>query len=1379
MLPKFIDVLRNRITPALIGVLGLALARAAELHPDFIADTLQLADGLPVNSATAVRFGPQGFLWIATRDGLVRYDGLKISVYRSDTHPGLPSNRLIDLTVDGDGVLWLFAETGQLGRVENGHVMPLGIDPGAVMAHRLDIHDRLWLATERGIFVARQGRLASICPFDRPIRVNDLAPLTDGGAVLATDAAGLLHCHDGRLSPIAFKPGDYEPVLAVVEHAQAVWIVDNTGLYRFDQAGTQLLRQWSNEDRAMMPGTRLHAAGERLWVRAGKTLYEIASDSVRVVAPRIDRTSALPRPVHADALGQVWQAHGNTLYLDEKPVLSIPAPINDLAIAANGSLWLATEREGVINLRQRIGDVFRQQPLLANANLYTVMASPSSPERLWTAGIGTGLIELIDGSARQFPIDGMYGPEQVIWTILEDRDGHLWIGGVSLCRIPSGNTCDQTGLPDELTASNAPVTPQVHKVYLLMQDATGTIWIGGDAGLYHYRDGRTQRVENSPANVRVGRERPDGSIWFSSYADGLYLWRNGHLRRVAGEIASPLIRSLYEDEAGVVWAGTEGQGLLRLSIDTSGQIIDQRRYGPEQGLWDHIIHYIGEDRRGRLWMNSNRGIFWVEREALNQYNFEPGQTLPVVGYTEAAGLANREGNGGVHQAGLMLPNGTLWLPGQGGLIRIDTDRIDRNPAIPRPVIELARAGTDPLFPQPAAIRLEKHQRNLSVTYTAALFDHVERASFRYRLAGFEDSWHDANNRREAIYTNLPAGDFQFEVMARSADGVWSDAPARLSVSIAPRFHEQKGFLPALALILIGLIFSSYRWRVRRLYRRARWLEAQVAERTRDLQEEQQTTRHALAKVASQADRLRELDQAKSRFFTNLSHELRTPLTLIIGPASEVIRRLPELDPEQTAEQMRAIRDNGERLLELVNQIQALSRLEAGHRPLKTAPGDLIADCRSILARFSAMAEQRRIRLKGPPADASCQTLFDADALDKILANLLGNALRHAPQDSLITLALERITGGVIIRVADQGPGIPQDRLDRVFERFYTAAHEGVGSGIGLALARELARLHGGDLSVENASQGGCIFSLVLPLTVEHWQAGSVVSLDTLAALADASKASTLPIEQRTTILVVEDQPEVRRFVANCLAPEYRVIEAQDGQSGLAKAHRDLPDLIVSDIMMPGLDGMALSRRLAADPVTSSIPVILLTARTELDDEIEGLRAGAIDYITKPFAPELLIARVRRLLGYARRLRGQIRAERLDRVRQDQNVQDQNLLDRPAMKRDDIPGRVEGLILDRLDDENLNVQTLAQAMHVSRSQLKRLMHDHGLPPPSVFIRSIRLREAATLLRHGRGNVSEVAYAVGFASLSHFSRCFREQFGAAPTTWITLHRDTTST
>lgn len=1129
-----------------------------------------------------------------------------------------------------------------------------------------------------------------------------------------------------------------------------------------------------------MPGSRLQSAGERLWVRAGKVLYEIVGDTVRLVAPRGDRTSALPRPVHMDADGHAWQAHGRGLYLDGVPVLTLPDPINDLAVAADGSLWLATGRDGVIHLRRRIGAVFRNQALLADANLYTVVGSSASNERLWTAGIGTGLIELSgglmgggvpsEGLVRRFPVHGMYGQEQVIWAVLEDRDGAVWIGGLSLCRIPSGNTCDRSGLPGELTTASTPAVPRVSMIRLLMQDAAGTVWIGGDGGLFRYRynnrDGGSLRVENSPAGVRVGLERPDGGIWFGTNGGGLYLWRNGGLRKVAGEIASTLLRSLYEDNDGVLWVGTEDQGLLRLVIDDAARVVDQRRYGPEHGLWDHVIHYIGEDRRGRLWMNSNRGIFWIEREALNAFAFQPGELLPVVGYTETNGLVNREGNGGVHHAGLMMPDGTLWLPGQGGLIRIDTGRIERNSAIPRPVIERARAGTDPPLQQPAAITLGRGQRDLSVTYTAALFDHVDRVRFRYRLTGFESIWREAGNRREAFYTNLPAGEFQFEVMARSADGIWSETPARLSVSVAPKFHEQAWFMPSLAVVLLGLGFSSYRWRLRNLRRRARCLEAQVTERTRNLHDEQQATRQALAKVASQADRLRELDRAKSRFFTNLSHELRTPLTLIVGPAGEVIRRLPELNPEQTAEQMLAIRDNGERLLELVNQIQALSRLEAGYRPLKTASGDLADDCRGVLARFAAMADQRRIRLIGPPSDAACHGEFDADAIDKILANLLGNALRHAPEGSHVTLTLERITGGVILRVADEGPGIPPDRLDRIFERFYTAEHEGTGSGIGLALARELARLHGGDLSVGNAPQGGSIFSLVLPLTIALWQTGNGAPRAAPEARTGQRESPGLPEEQRTTLLVVEDQPEVRRFVAGCLGSGYRILEAEDGRTGLAIAHRDLPDLIISDIMMPDLDGVELSRRLAADPVTSSIPVILLTARTEIEDELEGLRAGAIDYITKPFAPDLLIARVRRLLGFAHRLRGQIRAERRDRIRLTPFAADQ----------DDLSTRLERVILDRLDDESLDVQALAGAIHVSRSQLKRLMHGAGLPPPSALIRSIRLREAARLLQYGRGNVSEVAYAVGFASLSHFSRCFREEFGAAPTTWITQHRDT---
>ena len=1356
----------SSVVAALAVVVFLVAGAAAEVHPDYVTRSLTVTDGLPVNATNAVRIGPQGYLWIATWDGLARYDGVRIERYRTDTHPELPSNRLIDLAVDADGVLWLFAENQRIGRLREGRMRPLEEETeqaiGAVLAHRLDQHGQLWLGTSRGVFVGRDGALEPLCHVDESVRIQDLAPGPEQTALLATADSGLLRCDAGgveSVSPLREAP----PTMASVHyHAGSIRVIDREGVHLLDDGRRHTLRAWSQTERAGLTWGRIEEAAGRLWARTPDGIFSLDDQAVEPVLPADSVNDWIPGFSRAGKDGRVWLAHGRRVFLDEEPVAGFEHKINGIELAEDGTVWLATNGGGVVQLKRRIARVFADLLPTNGRNLYAVAPSPTHPGRIWLGGMRSGLMMIEAGHIRHYPDTGLNADDGSIWTILQDREGRIWHGGTLLCRRLPDHSCDLEGLPPELVATEGPG----REIRLLMQDRSGSIWIGAGVGLYRHEDGLTHRIEAAPtATIRTGLERNDGSIWFGSNGAGLFLWRKGQLYPVSGNSDSRLlIRSLHEDDGGVLWVGTEDRGLLRLEIDDSSGhgapvVTGQRQFGPRHGLWDNVIHYVGEDARGRLWMNSNRGIFWIERERLDQYRSGSGERLPVVGYGEADGLLSREGNGGAHNSGLLDGNGGLWLPGQAGLVHIDTSRVERDERSAQVVIESARLGNGEHRIQPAEIRLPTDRRDLSVRYGAALFRHGERARFRYRLNGYDD-WNDAEGRREAFYTNLPAGDYQFEVIAASVDGVWSDSPATMRVLVAARYYEQTWFLIAVFLVLILLGMAAWRWRLASIQAQAIQLRHQVDARTADLHREQQATEEALTEVARQAEKLRELDTAKSRFFTNLSHELRTPLTLIVGPADHTLNRLQSMDPKQIEKRLRAIRDNGERLLDLVNQIQELSRLEAGYRPLQTSGGDLAALCRELQARFAPSASQRNVRLNGPSPEATCVCVFDHDAIDKILGNLLVNAIRHSPDGSQVTLCLRKVTGGAVLSVADEGPGIPADRIDKVFDRFFTADHEGAGSGIGLALARELAHLHGGDLSVESEIGQGTVFRLVLPLDIEVWKAGPSGTVESSPDRAAASHAAALPEDERTTVLVVEDETGVRDFLIECLEADYRVLAADNGRTGLETARRELPDLIISDIMMPELDGVEMARQLASDPITRALPVILLTARTAPDDELEGLESGAVDYLTKPFSPEILNARIRRMLGFARRLREQARIERADRARIAETDPDQA----------DLPTRLEQLVLTRLDDERLEVQTLAEALHMSRSRLKRAMKEAELPPPATYIRNLRLREAAGLLQRRRGNISEVAYAVGFASVSHFSRRFREHFGVAPSEYV---------
>jgi signal transduction histidine kinase/ligand-binding sensor domain-containing protein/CheY-like chemotaxis protein len=1360
--------LRNWASLAVVAVAAPLSAAEPWLHGGYALQRFDVEHGLPVDTTTGVRFDAEGFLWVSTFDGLVRYDGTRFESFRSASEPGLPGNRLIDQVRDGDGALWWRSALGVTGRWHRGRFEALEEAAelvGRVDALEVDGEGRVWLAGARGVARHSSEGLVAVCATSADLELRAFWPLPPAGALLATSRQGALLCDGGGVRPVAGAPSLSTAVDAVHAQDGSLWTASAGEVYRLDG------RRWTRLP-LLAPGGGLPSGGGAptviasfftddqgtLWAATNHGLGLVGDAGVELFAPPRPANARIRRPVQHDGEGTRWLAHGTELYRGSELVVRLTRPISGFELGPEASVWIATEAEGLLRLRRRIGEVFLRASELREANLYAVAASPSDPEGIWVGGLRGGLFRLRVAVGIAEPVHLL----EPIWSILEDSRGRLWLGGTELCPLIDGR-CDASLLAPGMEA----FAGRDLNVRLLLEDREGSVWIGSAAGLHRLAgDGRFETVAEAGAPVvRVGVERADGSLWFDTNGGGLLVWRDGRLAPPQGaeRLPSPLVRSLHEDAAGTLWVGTEDRGLLRLET-ADDAIIDLRVLGPVDGLWDDVIHAIVEDAGGRLWMNSNRGIFWVERRAVDAYPPRIGDPLPVVGYTEEDGLLHREGNGGSQSSSLLDQRGHIWFPGQGGLVRIDPATLSTDLRGPQVVIERA-VTPGGVLQRPQALMLPARRRELAVHLAAPTYRHPERARFRYRLLGFDAAWIEAGNRRDAFYTNLPPGQYRFEALAADAYGRWGPA-AGLEVTAPPRTWERPWFQAAALALLVGVGLAGYRRSVHALAARAARLQELVDERTRELRHEKETTEAALATVAEQARRLAELDAAKSRFFTNLSHELRTPLTLILGPAEQALAEAP---PAPVRERLTSIRRNAERLLELVGQLLALSRLEAGAYPLELRRSDLAALCRELLARFTSLAEQRGVSLVGPGPEQRCAANLDADTLDKIVSNLVANALAHAPAGTTVSVDLRRVAGGVVLTVTDQGAGIPPELQGKVFERFYTGRHEGGGAGIGLALARELAHLHGGDLSLRSVIAQGSTFELVLPLVVEEWEEDPTTALGPPSfeqpsrPVAVAPRTGEGADEDHTTVLVVEDDTELRSFVADCLASRFRVLEAADGEDGLARARAELPDVVVSDLMMPRLDGLGLVRGLAADPASQAIPVILLTARAGQENELAGLAAGAVDYLVKPFAPEILLARVERLLSFARRLREQLRQQRAVEAEAAGEVRS------PAPL-----ARIEAVLQRDLGDPELDVENLARAAYVSRSQLKRLLEAAGQPPPSVLIRERRLEEAARLLAAGRGTVTEVAYATGFASLSHFARRFRERFGQAPSDYVEAHR-----
>lgn len=525
---------------------------------------------------------------------------------------------------------------------------------------------------------------------------------------------------------------------------------------------------------------------------------------------------------------------------------------------------------------------------------------------------------------------------------------------------------------------------------------------------------------------------------------------------------------------------------------------------------------------------------------------------------------------------------------------------------------------------------------------------------------------------------------------------------------------------------------------------------------------------ALQLEHAEAEKLRELDQMKSVFFANISHEFRTPLTLLLGPLREMRDGTFRGDAPHF---LKIMVRNAERLLQLINQLLDLSKLESGKLKLQPAEGDLSAFLRAIVGSFESMAARRNMVLEAKFPAAPLAADFDKDVLEKILTNLLSNAFKFSPDEGRVSFEAQAIENQLTITLRDEGVGIPPEQLPHIFERFYQAntpkTDDSAGSGIGLALTKELVELHGGNISVESQLGTGTAFTVSLPMQFLENGRRTISSPETTTRVAvslenegiSATPAHT-PLKTQNsklkTALVADDNADVRAYIVGHLRDEYRILEAPDGLAALEMARTEMPDLIVTDIMMPRMDGTELTRQLKTDPRTSHIPVVMLTAKAGQTEKIEGLETGADDYLTKPFDGRELQIRARNLVESRAQLRakfaGEIRVQPKDVV--------VNSVDEQFLR------RTLDAIEQKMDDEHFSVEDLAGAVGMSRSQLHRKLTALAGLSPVEIIRKMRLERARDLLAQGAGNVSEVAYRVGFSSASYFSTCFSEHFGVAP-------------
>ncbi|MFC2145888.1 response regulator [Acidobacteriota bacterium] len=936
-----------------------------------------------------------------------------------------------------------------------------------------------------------------------------------------------------------------------------------------------------------------------------------------------------------------------------------------------------------------------------------------------------------------------------------------------------------------------------------------------------------------PNRIWVGTSQGLGSLYLENE-------KNQWNEELQFKTITGSIRTIVEDKKGNLWLGTLTKGVLNVDFpngmirpivtryNTSHQLppgevhvfmaaghpifatdkgifrFDEEKkvFLPDYTLGDKFaggekakgVFRILEDQKKNIWFHSKTRNF--------QAIPKPGGAFAVISSPVLA-VPRAQVN-----AIYPDPNGdTIWFAHRDGLISYDTTVRNNYDTDFQTLIRTVLVNGKPVFNGYKINDGSKNffpiiaykDRNLRFEFAAPFFQGESETQYQCYLEGYDNHWSTWTIETKKDYTNLDSGLYAFRVRSKNVyENLGGEDEFQFRI-LPPWYKTWWAFLIH-GLTALFLMFLVVKWRSWKLEQEKLKLEQIIKQRTKEIDDKNRQLQQKTLQLEEQSGKLKEMDKVKSRFFANISHEFRTPLTLIMGPLEQILSDNPGKEMEAKANLMLR---NSRRLLNLINQLLDLAKFESGKMQLEASRQDIVPFVKNIVMCFESLAVQKKVSLGFQGQEHDISIYFEPEKLEKIITNLLSNAFNYLSAGGKITVSVRRVagtdsfpTGCVEISVRDTGPGIPKDQLPHIFDRFYrgTGSHgsDRKGTGIGLALSKDLVELHHGEIQVQSSCRDdhtrGTEFIIRLPTGKNHLQPGEIVNeakdiktafgdqgalfektapwtpaktfddLENDAQIVNESEPAPGAPEaaEKDIILVVEDNPIERLFIKVTLENQFEVIEAADGKEGILLAKEIIPDLIVSDIVMPVIDGYELCRTLKQDVLTSHIPIILLTAKGSEESVVQGLETGADDYITKPFSKSLLVARAGNLLE----LRRQLQLERKNRM----TFQPEKVTVSPMD--DEFYKKLQDTVETHLSDPDFNVEALSRVLQMSQATLYRKIHALTGRTPTSFIRSYRIKRAAQLLEAHAGNVSEVADQVGIVDKSYFARCFKEQFHCSP-------------
>lgn len=1303
---------------------------------NFMFKHLEVADGLSNNSVYAILKDKDGFMWFGTASGLNRYDGYRFKVYRhlAEDSTSIPDNNVIGL-MDAPDFLWVRLSTGyalfdktkdRFNRNLEEFMRSIGSKMKGPEYVYVDSLENTWLSVPSEGFYRvskdRQVQFRSLHALKLPdYGVNAIAECCDG--ILLLYASGRMVCLDSSDMKIRWIKDDIEKQVKdrtarfslFVDKDNCVWISCVSGLWAYDvEAGrwlADLVEPWRNQS------DFVHSVSQdrqgRIWIGkdyGGIDVLDKKTRKVINVANNVKNPRSLSHntvyALYADRNGVMWVGtykKGVSMYGESmfKFNMHEVGDVTCIEQMDNERLWLGTNDRGLILWNRNTGLAEKSY----NLGCPVVSLQKSSDGRLWIGTFNGGLYCMEHGRLLHYTMsDGLLNKS--VWA-LETEGSRLWLGFLE-------GGLQYIDLKRNELHTYKQIEDMVSSLDVTEDDELAVGMLGGTALIDLQNPDKCYRVGSDDKIERGGTDKYE-------------------------------VNQVYSDSRGLIWIATRGN--LKVYDKKAHSV---KVFPDITGVSGEIISGITEDRNHDMWISSTRQMVHLKfsGDSRRGYVFEPRV------YNEKDGLQNCDFN---LRAIRTLQDGTIVAGGLYGLNVFNPDEMRYNKVLSKVMFSSlylfdkeVKTGEkyDGRVILPGdlnrfrKIELDYDQNIFTVEFASDDFNLPDKTTYQYNLKGLGDGWLvlPAGINR-VTFTSLAPGTYTLNVKATNSDGYEGRDVARLTIVVHPPFWLAWWAWLCYALVFVSLLFLARRHILRR-----------------------EREKYRMQQIEHEAAKNEEVNQMKFRFFTNISHELRTPLTLIIAPLEELLAQ--EKD-ESRKSVLTLMYRNARRLLMLVNQLLDFRKGEMSGHQLSLAEGDIVAYVREVCNSFLLMADKKHIRFSFFSGVESFSTAFDVDKVGKVVMNLLSNAFKYTPDGGRVTVIMERIEGEkemMEIKVSDTGIGIPDADKEHVFERFYQTDHKGMeettGSGIGLSLVCDFVRLHEGTVEVFDNIGTGTVFVVRIP--VRH--------VDVMAELpkpvvgqSDADSVSEQVVEQTDRsnfplLLVVDDNEDFRMFMKHSLELQYRVDVALNGEEAWKMIQENCPDLVISDVMMPGMDGNELCRKIKSNKQTSHIPVILLTARQEVESKVKGLETGADDYVTKPFNMIALVLRIRKLIELSRYR--QVTHSKIDPAPSEIVITslDEKLIEK-AIK----------YVEDNISRSDLSVEELSHELGMSRVHLyKKLLQITG-KTPIEFIRVIRLKRAAQLLRESQLHVSEVAYEVGFNNPRYFSRYFKDEFGVLPSVY----------